>query len=276
MTMPLTRSWTIRLGLWVAVYLLIAVVAHLYAGSMLYQPRYGSHREVPGMIRLHGADGGEIAALWLPNPKARFTLWYFHGNAEDLGDIAPHLQALHDAGFSVFAFDYPGYGLSSGQPGEKAIYAAAHTARIHLRETLKVPASATILLGRSLGGGPATQLATEEPVAGLVLQSAFTSVYRVVTHWRLLPFDMFENLRKLPKVTSPVLVMHGRQDQVIPFSHGEALFAAAREPKQNLWLPAAGHNNLVESAGPAYWKALQDFADLCAKNPPTAGPEAKQ
>jgi len=249
----------------VAVYVAIGLLANADAGGLLYQPQYGSFREVDGMRKIPGPDGGTLAVLYLPNPKARLTLWYFHGNAEDLGDIEPQLKRLHDAGFAVFAFDYPGYGLSDGHPSEKAIYAAARIARTYLRETLKVPAGQTLLYGRSLGGGPATQLATEERVAGLVLQSAFMSAYRVVTHWHLLPFDQFENLKKLPRVHCPVLVMHGRDDRVIPFYHGEALFAAAPEPKRCLWVDSAGHNDFVERAGDGYWQALRDFSALCAR-----------
>jgi len=202
--------------------------------------------------------------LYLPNPAAHFTLWYFHGNAEDLGDIEPRLHALHDAGFAVFAFDYPGYGRSGGQPSESAIYEATRAAQTHLRRELGVPAARTLLYGHSLGGGAAVQWATEEIVGGLVLQSTFMSAYRVIIWWRLLPFDQFENLRKLPEVSSPILVIHGTADAVISFPHGAALLAAVRGSRRHLWVPGAGHNDLPEVAGPAYWAALREFSELCA------------
>ncbi|HET7535955.1 MAG TPA: alpha/beta hydrolase, partial [Candidatus Didemnitutus sp.] len=116
-----------------------------------------------------------------------------------------------------------------------------------------------ILYGRSLGGGPATDLAAKEPVAGLVLESAFTSVFRVMTRWPLLPGDQFCNAKKLPSVKCPVLVMHGRLDEVIPFHHGETLLAAAPGKKSHLWVDGAGHNNLLAIAGDAYWQALLPF-----------------
>lgn len=255
--------WLRRLGLTAAIYFAIALLANTAAGGLMYQPQYGSFREVEGMRKIRAPDGGMLAVIYLPNPKARLTLWYFHGNAEDLGNVEPLLRKLHDAGFAVFAFDYPGYGLSDGHPSEKSIYAAARTARTYLREVLKVPANRTLLYGRSLGSGPAVQMATEERAAGLVLQSAFTSAYRVITHWHLLPFDQFENLNKLPHVHCPVLVMHGREDHVIPFYHGEALYAAAAEPKRRLWVDFAGHNDFLYWAGDAYWQALRDFSALC-------------
>jgi hypothetical protein len=89
-----------------------------------------------------------------------------------------------------------------------------------------------------------------------------------VTQRRVLPFDLFENERKLPNVPCPVLVMHGRNDEVIPFAHGEALWAAAPHLKQALWIAGAGHNDFAEVAGPRYWEALHAFARDCAAAQP--------
>jgi fermentation-respiration switch protein FrsA (DUF1100 family) len=115
--------------------------------------------------------------------------------------------------------------------------------------------------GRSLGGGPAAELASREPVAGLVLESTFTSVLGVSRWGRAFPFDWFRTLRRLNRVRAPVLVIHGTADEVIPLANGRALFHAARGPKQSLWVDGAGHNDLVERAGARYWAALRRFAD---------------
>lgn len=264
----ITWGWNLlRLPVVAAViaYTVLAIAAPLLAGGMLFYPQFGSRRAPEGMRKIKGPDGTDVAVLHLPNPKARFTLWFFHGNAEDLGDIEPHLRLLRDAGFAVYAWDYPGYGHSGGKPSEESLYAAARIAREYLRQTLQVPAHQTIVYGRSLGGGPAVQMATEEGVGGLVLQSGFMSAYRVLTRWPLLPFDQFRNLPKIARVAGPVLIMHGQQDEVIPFVHGAALWQAAREPKRHLWLPEAGHNNFTEYAGDRYWQALREFSELCAR-----------
>jgi fermentation-respiration switch protein FrsA (DUF1100 family) len=254
-----------RLALVVGLLSLACMFAHAGLASVIYHPEYGSHRAPAGLQKLPDGHGGEIAVVALPNPQARFTLWFFHGNAEDLGDIEGTLLALRAAGFAVFAYDYPGYGFSSGKPSEASLNAAARVARRYLRETLKVPPERTLLYGRSLGGGPAMQMAVEERTGGLVLQSTFMSVFRVATRWRILPFDQFENLRKIARLNCPVLVMHGREDEVIAFRHGEALFAAAREPKRRLWVPLAHHNDLVAVAGESYWRSLREFSELCAQ-----------
>ena len=246
-------------------YVSFAVLARFLAGRVLYYPEMGSRRAPDGMQKIRGPDGKDIAVLYLHNPAARFTIWFFHGNGEDLGDIEAGLHEFREAGFSVFAADYPGYGLSDGRPSESALNSSARTARRYLRETLRVTAGQTLLFGRSLGGGPAVQMATEERVAGLILQSTFTSVYRVVTRRRVLPYDYFENERKLTRVSSPVLVMHGERDEVIPFAHGEALFAAALEPKQFFRVPRAAHNDFPVIAGRGFWDTLRAFSDVCAR-----------
>jgi abhydrolase domain-containing protein 17 len=245
-------------------YLVVATSACSMVGSVLYYPNYGSRHAPAGLQKIRsGTD--EIAVLHLPNPNARFTVWFFHGNAEALGDLEPFLITLRDRGYSVFAFDYPGYGVSTGKPSEQSLYAAARAVGAHLRDVLHVPADRTIIFGRSLGGGPAMQMAAEDKPAGLILQSTFVSVFRVVTRWPLLPFDQFENLKKISRVRCPVLVMHGQSDEVIPFRHGEALLAAANEPKRALWVAGATHNDFVAVAGSRFWNALREFSDVCGR-----------
>lgn len=234
--------------------------AWLVSDRLLFQPEHGSRHDPAGAVRIPLEGGETLAVLHWPNPAARWTLWYFHGNAEDLGDIAPRLQALHAAGFGVFACEYPGYGRSGGRPSEKSVYAGTAAALRYLREVRGVRVENVVLYGSSLGGGPAVDLAARAPVAGLVLQGAFTSAYRVMTRWPLLPFDKFENLRKMPAVRCPVLIMHGEQDEVVAFRHAEELFAAAPLKKKFFRVPTAGHNDFVRVAGPDYWRTLQEFA----------------
>lgn len=264
---PGPRSWWRLPLIFVVLGCAMAAALPLFADKLIYFPDYASRRAPTGMQKIP-SEAGEIAVLYLPNPSARYTLWFFHGNAESLGDLEPFLLSLRDAGYAVFAFDYPGYGQSTGKPSEKTLYASARAARAYLREVARVPAEKTILFGRSLGGGPAVQMALEERSAGLVLQSTFMSAFRVVTRWRLLPFDQYENLKKIPRVNCPVLVMHGTGDGVIPFRHGEELLAAAKEPKRHLWVDRAGHNNFQAVAGADFWRALREFSAVCA--PPTA------
>lgn len=264
------RLLRIALGVAVGGYAVLLVAAHLLVDRALFHPDHGSRRAPEGLRKIRADDGNEIAVMHLPNPEARHTLWFFHGNAETLGDLEPFLHELRRRGFAVIAFDYPGYGQSTGRPTEASVHASARAVGKYLREELRVPAERTLLYGRSLGGGPAVQQALENRPAGLVLQAAFTSAFRVVTQRRILPGDRFGNLEKMPGVACPVLVIHGTADEVIPRSHGEKLLAAAGGPARSLWVPGAGHNNLIEVAGETYWKALREFSAACAAPDATA------
>jgi fermentation-respiration switch protein FrsA (DUF1100 family) len=245
----------------VTIYALNAVLAWLLSDRMIFLPPPASYDERLGITRVNTDDGNAVAVLHLPNPDARYTLLFSHGNAEDLGHLAPFLAGLRDAGFAVLAYDYRGYGLSTGGPPSTAgSYRDEAAVFRHATQALKIPPSRIILHGRSVGAGPAVELAVRETVGGLVVESGFVSAYRVLTRWPLLPFDKFPNLERMPDVRCPVLVIHGREDGIIPFWHGEKLYAAAPAPKRALWVDGAGHNDLAAVAWDGYVKALQDFA----------------
>ena len=105
-------------------------------------------------------------------------------------------------------------------------------------------------------------LATQKPIGGMILEGAFTSAVRVALRVPILPFDPYDNIGRIGRVWCPILSIHGRQDRVIPFAHGQALFAKANEPKMSLWVDGADHNDLLDVAGEAYWKAIGEFAAM--------------
>lgn len=178
------------------------------------------------------------------------------------------MQYLHKNGFSVFAYDYRGYGTSQGKPSERHAYRDMETVYNYLIQQLGVPAQKIIAFGRSVGGGSAVDLAAHQPLAGLIMESSFTSAFRVVVPFPLLPFDKFPNLNKIKKVKCPVLIMHGKADEVIPFQHGQKLFSAANEPKLSLWVDEASHNDLMWVAGDQYAAVLRRFAQLLGQSHP--------
>jgi abhydrolase domain-containing protein 17 len=193
-----------------------------------------------------------------------YTILLSHGNAEDLGDLAPLLERLQALGANVLAYDYEGYGVSDGAPSEARLYADVDAAYRYLTVERGVPPEDVIAYGRSLGGGPSVDLASRRPLGGLVLESAFTSVFRVVTRVPIFPGDELRNLSKMGRVRCPVLVMHERRDPVIPFHHGEALFAAAPGPKLRLWVDAEGHADMASVAGDDYDRAIGDLLRLAS------------
>jgi fermentation-respiration switch protein FrsA (DUF1100 family) len=222
-------------------------------------------------VSLTTADDVRITAVHLVNERAEYTILYSHGNAEDLGLIAPSLARLRELGFTVFAYDYRGYGTSRGRPSERGAYKDIDAAYDHLTRVLGVPSNRIIAYGRSVGSGPAVDLAARRPLAGLVVESAFVTAFRVLTRVPLLPVDKFRNIDKIGKVSCPVLVMHGAQDDIIPIDHGRRLFKAAREPKRALWVEEAGHNDFLLVAGDRQARALREFVALLRQSKATAG-----
>jgi abhydrolase domain-containing protein 17 len=244
-------------------YLGLFLFSYFYAEKIIFQPQPSSYRDTNQIIKLDSGAGAKISAVYLPRSDARYTILFSHGNAEDLGHLLPTLEEIRREGFAVFAYDYRGFGTSSGTPSEENAYRDADAAYDYLVNRLGVAPDRIIAHGRSLGGAVSVDLASRRPqLGGLVIESSFVSAYRVLTRIPLLPFDKFKSLSKIRAVRCPVLVIHGRRDEVIPLWHGEKLFEEANEPKRSLWVEGAGHNNLAQTANDRYQQALRDFAAL--------------
>lgn len=252
----------LRIGLTAlaAAYALAFLVALLLSDRLILPAPVSSYkRPDPDMTAFPGPDGSSLVGLFLPRADARYTVLYSHGNFEDLGWARSRLELLHGLGFQVFAYDYRGYGLSTGSAGVDNATADARAAFDHVRGRLGVPAERIVLYGRSVGGGPSLRLAAEEAVAGVILESSFTTAFRVVTRIPILPFDRFPNVALIRRIDAPVLVLHGRRDRVVPFHHGQALYEAAREPKRHAWFDRAGHNDIAEIDPEGYADAIRGF-----------------
>lgn len=263
----LLRVLLIVLG---AMYLAIVVLA-LTSDRIIFQPQSSTYtidslgaelsKFSPPAQMLQLTSGAQtITAIYLPNPNARFTLLFSHGNAEDIGADMFFLQSFYRAGFSVMGYDYRGYGTSTGKPSEQGIYEDGFTAYDYLTQKLHVPPNEVISMGRSLGSAVAIHLAARRQVAGLVVEAPFLSAFRVLTRVQVLPWDKFNNARDIRKVHVPVLIIHGRNDRVVLFWHGERLFKLANQPKTFLPIDGAGHNDIVLLAGHKYVRELQQFA----------------
>lgn len=249
------------LALFGGLYLAAAVCAHFLSLSMIFPRPPVKYELTPDYVQLTAPDGVKIAARYWPNPSAKYTVLYLHGNYEDLGSIGEYIPTFLNSGYAVLAFDYRHYGHSGGTSNERSTYADTQLVYDYLRNSLKVPANRVVLFGYSLGGGPAVELATREPVAGLVLQGAFTSAYRVMTRVPVFPGDKFVNIRKVPALRVPVMVIHGTADETVPFWHGEALYEAITSRKTKLFVEGGPHGGLADFTGPRYWEQLKLFTD---------------
>ncbi|MBW4693636.1 MAG: alpha/beta hydrolase [Lyngbya sp. HA4199-MV5] len=241
------------------VYLGIGGYAYFFSDRQIFQPQSSSYQDDPTTIKLTSAPNVQISAVYRSQPQAAYTVLYSHGNGEDLGDVRPALAQIQSTGVNVFAYDYRGYGTSQGTPSEQNAYQDIDAAYRYLTTVLKQPPSRIILYGRSVGSGPSIDLATRQPAAGLIIEGGFTSVFRVVTHLPLFPFDKFANIHKIGAVRCPVLFIHGTNDQVIPIWHGRALFDRANQPKTFLEVSGADHNDVAQVAGDRYHQALRQY-----------------
>ncbi len=246
----------------ILIYLTFAIIIYSQVEKLIFLPPPSTYQDTEEIIKLTSEDGTKLSAIHLLNPDAKYTILYSHGNASDLGMIKPKLEQLKDIGFSVLSYDYRGYGTSEGKPSEKNAYKDIDTAYNYLTQKLNIPPQQIIPFGCSLGGGSVIDLAARKPVAGLITESTFTSIFKVKVPIKILPFDKFDNLKKISKVKCPILIMHGKLDEVVPFDHGKQLFNQAPSPKLSLWIEDAKHNNFSYVAGERYAKILKEFIEL--------------
>jgi uncharacterized protein len=203
---------------------------------------------------------GDAAFLYFPG---KTVVACFHGNGEDLADSIPIVSLLRSLGMGVLALEYPGYGVADGRPSEESAYAAADTALRWLKAEQGIDGSRTVLLGWSLGSGVAAEMARRGLGARLVLISPFTSVADMFR--RFIPFFpasrvryRFDTASKAPGISMPVMIIHGTEDEVVPFAMGERL--ARLFPNAQLVVIAEGrHNDLFTLRAVEVRAALSPF-----------------
>lgn len=244
----------------IIVYAMTALFAYFFADSQIFFPPKSSYQDSREIIKIPSKNGLLISAIYLPNPKAKYTVLVSHGNAEDLGSMLPFLNSFRSQGYAVFAYDYQGYGTSQGKPSEKNTYADEMAAYTYLTQELKISPHNIIAYGHSLGTALALDLASQKHIAGLILESPFTSIFRVAFPVRILFFDKYNNMAKIKKISCPILIIHGTKDEVIPFAHGEKLYKEALPPKMFYSVAGGGHNNLQQTAGPEFWNIIKKFS----------------
>lgn len=208
-------------------------------------------------------DGIRLHGWYLKHPDPAAIILYAHGNAGNVthrASIAADLRETLNA--SVLLFDYRGYGRSEGVPTMDGIVRDARAARDYLGTREGVSPAEIVLMGRSLGGAVAVQLAAEDGARGLVLESTFSSLQdAAVSHYpevlvSLLVADRLDSASTIRKYHGPLLQSHGDADRTIPFSVGRKLFDAANEPKTFVPIPGADHN---DRQSPEYYRQLEKF-----------------
>lgn len=263
-------------GMLLLAYLGWAVILYCMQSKFLYRPV----REVlysPEELGLHyeditfkSEDGLSLNGWWVPAGDSRFTVLFCHSNG---GNIMHHLDSiniLNKLGLSCFIFDYRGYGNSEGTPSEEGTYLDALAAYNWLRNTKRTREKRIIVFGRSLGGSIAAQLATKVRVGGVVIESGFTSYADIgARFYPYMPVRWFarfsyRTLDYIKEIHCPVLIVHSRNDEIVPFEFGVALYEAANEPKEFVEI-LGGHNDGFLVAGEVYNDAWAKWVRFLAE-----------
>ncbi|MBP85489.1 MAG: alpha/beta hydrolase [Planctomycetaceae bacterium] len=261
---------------------LLFLVASTYLAALLVMfslehklifpaPRYPAGDWEPAGLQFEdvyfvAADGTQLHGWYLDHPAPKAYVLYNHGNGEHVAYLAPLLEQLRDdLNVSVFAYDYRGYGRSEGAPSEEGVLADGRAAHAWLADRTGVQPANIVLMGRSLGGAVAIDLATTTGPRGLVLESTFPSMPDVAAqvYWwapvRLLMRTRLNSAEKIRNYTGPLLQSHGMNDEIIPIALGRKLYdAAASTNKQLIEMPRLGHNDWPS---PQYYAELARFID---------------
>jgi hypothetical protein len=238
--------------------------------SVVFHPsRYPEGNWQPAGLQFEDAwfrseDGTKLHGWFVPHEKPRAVVLFCHGNGGSLATWSDALRTLHDrVGVTVMGFDYRGYGRSEGTPSEDGIFADARAARRWLATRVGISEKQIVVMGRSLGGAVAIDLATDGARA-LIIESTFTSMPEVghaMFPWlpmRTIMQTQFDSITKIREYHGPLLQSHGTGDHLLPYGMGLQLFEAANEPKKFVSIPGGDHQ---DPQTPEYYAALDEFLD---------------
>jgi fermentation-respiration switch protein FrsA (DUF1100 family) len=222
-------------------------------------------------VSFESSDGTRLHGWYVEAKHPRAVILYNHGNGGNITDRTDAVLRLHERhGATVFIYDYRGYGKSEGQPNESGILQDARSARRWLANRSGIDEQEIVLLGYSLGGGVAVDLAAKDGAKGLILENTFTSLPDVGRWYtrglplRWIMVSRLDSKSKIPHYHGPLLQTHGDADKVVPYKLGKRLFEQANEPKEFIAAPGGGHADLPT---PEYVDALDRFLDRLAKPP---------
>ena len=267
----LVRRVVAKLLILVAVLSLLKLLVVFLEPQMVFFPFSGestdpsAHGITYRRVELTTRDGERLAAWQLEPENPVADVLYFHGNGGNLSVWLPILAELSRSNLRVFAFDYRGYGLSTGRPTEQGLYRDAEAAVAHVSEERAGTGRPLIYWGRSLGGAVAATAAKMVEPDGLILESTFPEKAAVISgNMVLRALNVFSSYRfstldALQEFSKPVLVMHGNHDRIVPFGVGRALFDRLSGPKRFAVIEGGDHNDAFASDNRAYWDPILEF-----------------
>ena len=225
--------------------------------------RLDQDQDAEGDIILTTSHGSQIQVKSIINNEKYLYMLISHGNSEDVYSVyewATNILSNY-INVNVIMYEYTGYGANQNnfRCTEKYCYNDIDTVYNYMISVLKVPPNRIVLFGRSLGTGPSVYLAAKHRVAGLILNSGFLSIYRIILNFRwTMPGDMFPNIDRIKKVECPVCIIHSIKDEVIPFYHAKEMYKHVKNKFNPLYIDGTSHNTVDKISDDAY-KHMQNF-----------------
>jgi fermentation-respiration switch protein FrsA (DUF1100 family) len=221
-------------------------------------------------VRVPTNDGQLLQCYWIPRSDSRRVLIYFHGNAGNISHRLADLLTLARMDLNVLGVGYRGYGTSTGTPSEKGIYQDGHAALHFITVEKGFDHGQIYLLGRSIGSTVAIEIAQKQALAGVILVTPLTTAKAVAKAngfgiFAALAGDAFNNSDKIHALRAPLLIIHGTQDEIIPFRLGRELFDQAPAPKKFVAIEGTGHNDISLTAAGRYWQAIEQWVKTDSK-----------
>jgi len=265
----------LSLAIWIiiivaGVYVLFAGFLFIFQSRSVYYPEHAISVDPNNIglefesVSFETEDKVKLSGWFIPSKAASGVILFCHGNAGNISHRLESIQIFHRLGMDVFIFDYRGYGRSEGSPTEVGTYRDAEAAWWYLVKERQVSPNRIVVFGRSLGGAVAAWLAHRHMPGSLILESTFTSMPDIGAKLypylpvRLLSRFKYNTAEYLNEVDCPVLIVHSRDDEIMPFGHGQRLFEVAKEPKKFLEITGT-HNEGFITSGKHYEEGLNTF-----------------
>tara|TARA_B110000438_G_scaffold169997_1_gene162486 strand:- start:574 stop:1374 length:801 start_codon:yes stop_codon:yes gene_type:complete len=247
-------------------YIISAIIIYFFLGFLLFffqrriifnvsgKPNQPIDYGLPEIQVVNIVTSDKISLIsWYSKPKLdKPTLLYLHGNSFDIGERAYRIERYIKNGWGVLLLSWRGFSGNKGNPTEKNLYEDASSALNWLKNKKNTDFKNIVIYGESLGSAVAVQLSTQNNFKSVILEAPFTSIYDIaLKRYKIYPFkflilDKFDNYKKINQIKSPILIVSGKNDEVVPHKHSIKLFNAANYPKDFLFIDEAMHNNLYD------------------------------
>jgi fermentation-respiration switch protein FrsA (DUF1100 family) len=260
----------VKIKYFLYVFLMLLIGCESIVNRMAFFPTVTSSRvseKIPAGVKevyITTEDNELLQCFFVANKSSKKLVIYFHGNAGNIYERLPELIGLSKAGANILGVGYRGYGKSSGKPSEKGIYKDGLASLKYVLETLGYPPDKTFICGRSIGTATAVHISAKRKLAGIILITPMTSGRELAKHHGFGPFSIiagnsFDNIEKCSDILSPILIIHGDKDEVVPWAMGKKIYDTLKITKKMITIEGGYHNDLEFRDPQLFWNSIAEF-----------------